>query len=71
MRDDRYPSLGEMVIYAWKDRFFNIITLPFIAAFVISHLIKRSYYEVYDLLFFYLTKGTFYDIESDVDQENS
>jgi hypothetical protein len=68
MRNDRFPSLGELAIQAWKDHSFNYLTLPFKAVFAISRLIKRSYYEVFSLLFFYLSKDTFYDIESDVDQ---
>jgi hypothetical protein len=68
MRNDRFPSLGELAIQAWKDHSFNLFTLPFTAVFAISSLIKRSYYEVFYLLFFYLSKGTFYDIESDMDQ---
>ena len=68
MRNNRFPSLGELAIQAWKDHSFNVLTLPFKAALAVSSLIKRSYYEVFYLLFFYLSKGTFYDIESDVDQ---
>jgi hypothetical protein len=30
-------------------------------------LIKRLYSDLNNLLFFYLTKGTFYDIESDME----
>jgi hypothetical protein len=67
MEDDRFPSIGQLAIQAWEDRFFNILTLPSIATLAISSLVKQSYYEVYDLLFFYLTIGTFYDIESDMD----
>ncbi len=68
MRDNPFPSLGGMAINAWKERFFNFLTLPFKASFAISSLIKQSYYEVLYRLFSYLAKDTVYDLESDVDQ---
>jgi hypothetical protein len=67
MLEDRFPSLEEMAIQAWKDRFFNFIILPFSLTFAIFGSVKRSYYKTFNLLFFYLSKGTFYDIESDMD----
>ncbi len=67
MLDDRFPSLEEMAIQVWKDRFSNFLILPFRVPFVITRSVKRSYYRTFHLLFFYLSKGTFYDIESDSD----
>jgi hypothetical protein len=67
MLDNRFPSLEEMAIQAWKDRFFNFLILPFSVTFAVSDLVKRSYYKAFHLLFFYLSKGTFYDIESDME----
>jgi hypothetical protein len=68
MLDDRLPSLEEMAIQVWKDRFLNFLFLPFSVPLYISSLVNRSYYKTIHLLFFYLSKGTFYDIESDMDQ---
>ena len=59
MLDNRFPSLEEMAIQAWKDRVFNFLILPFSVTFAISGFVKRSYYKAFHLLFFTFPKVPF------------
>jgi hypothetical protein len=68
MANDRYPSLESLIIQTWINRLEYLFSLPFKVIFDFINLVRRDYNETANLIFFYLAKGTVYDIESDIEQ---
>ena len=68
MKNDRYPSLESLIVQTWINRLEHLFSLPFNVFSDFINMVRRYYNEAASLIFFYLAKGTVYDIESDTDQ---
>lgn len=68
MVSDRYPSLESLMIQVWKNRLDSLFFIPFKVFYSLIKLVRRYYNEIANLIFYYLTNGTVYDIESDMEQ---
>ncbi len=68
MKNDRYPSLESLIMQTWMNRLEYLFSLPFKEFFGFINLVRRYYNGIANIAFFYLAKGTVYDIESDIDR---
>jgi hypothetical protein len=68
MKNDRYPSLESLIIQTLNNRLEYLFSLPFKVFFDFIKLVRRYYNGAANLAFFYIAKGTVYDIESEIEQ---
>lgn len=70
MEDDHYPTSMSVIVEIWKYRLSYNLSLPYRTYVHFTALARRYYNEMTDTIFYYLTKGTVYDINADREKES-